>query len=173
MRSLVLTLIAPDRPGLVKNVADTVAKLGGNWEESQFLCLDGQFAGILRVALADEQLPALKHALEGLEGLSVTVTSPEPSPASAHSTLIDLELVGGDHPGIVRDIFATVARLEVNVIELETTTERAPMSGEPMFRAQARLEVPERLSLPDLRQALEALADEVMVEIQLAEGSDG
>lgn len=170
MRSLVLTLIAPDRPGLVKHVADTIAAQGGNWEESQFMCLDGQFAGILRVALPDDRLPALRAALESLDGMSVTVTSPDTEIPDGPSHVVELELVGGDHPGIVRDIFAAVAGLEINVVELETTTESAPMSGEPLFRAAARLDVPAHVELVQLSEALESLANEVMVEIRLAEG---
>lgn len=44
MNDLVLTLIGPDRPGLVEAVADTIAARGGNWVESRMARLGGQFA---------------------------------------------------------------------------------------------------------------------------------
>ena len=45
MTDLVLTLIGPDRPGLVEAVAEVVARHGGNWLESRMAHLAGKFAG--------------------------------------------------------------------------------------------------------------------------------
>ncbi len=47
MADLVLTLIGPDRPGLVEAVAEPIAAHGGNWLESRMAHLAGQFAGIV------------------------------------------------------------------------------------------------------------------------------
>ena len=43
----------------------------------------------------------------------------------------------------------------------------APMTNELLFHADARLAVPAELSLEDLQQHLETLADELMVELRL------
>ena len=42
-----------------------------------------------------------------------------------------------------------------------------------MFRAKARLSVPEGLELGHLRQALERLAGEIMVDLTVGEGEPG
>ncbi|HEY0985395.1 MAG TPA: ACT domain-containing protein, partial [Kofleriaceae bacterium] len=47
--TLVLTVLAPDRTGLVELLAQRIAAAGGNWEESRMARLAGQFAGILLV----------------------------------------------------------------------------------------------------------------------------
>lgn len=169
--SLVFTLIGPDRPGLVERVATCVVEGGGNWEESQFLSLDGQFAGLVRVRVGPDRLPGLRRALEALEGIRVIVTEAVPPEERPHHFL-HLDLVGADRPGIIRDIGRTMAALGVNVIELESKTERAPMSGEPTFRARARIDAPVEVSESDLRAALERLASDLMVEVDLVdEGS--
>ena len=54
-RMLVMTVIGPDRPGLVDTVAGLVAEHEGNWLESRMSRLGGHFAGILRV-----EVPASK-----------------------------------------------------------------------------------------------------------------
>ncbi len=46
---LVLTVIARDRPGLIKDLSETIAMHGGNWVDSSMARLGGEFAGILRV----------------------------------------------------------------------------------------------------------------------------
>ena len=51
---LVMTIIGPDRTGLVESVARVVAEHGGNWLESRMCRLGGEFAGILRIELPVE-----------------------------------------------------------------------------------------------------------------------
>jgi glycine cleavage system regulatory protein len=41
------------------------------------------------------------------------------------------------------------------------------MSGEQLFHARALLHVPATLAVQDLQQALEALADDLMVDLKL------
>ena len=55
----------------------------------------------------------------------------------------------------------------VNLENLLTEVTPAPMSGEPLFHAQATLAVPEGLPLSTLQTALEGLADDLMVELKL------
>ena len=61
-----------------------------------------------------------------------------------------LELVGHDHPGIVRDITQALAGRRVNIEELTTRVVSASFSGERMFEAEARLRVPADVALPEI-----------------------
>jgi glycine cleavage system regulatory protein len=81
--------------------------------------------------------------------------------------LLKLELVGQDRPGIVREISQVLARSGINVEELHTGVESAPMSGEKLFCAKARLAVPLELSTERLRKILEPIGNELMVDIAL------
>jgi len=80
-----------------------------------------------------------------------------------------MEIVGHDRPGIVHEISAALAHQGVNVEELETECASAPMSGEMLFRAVARLRLPESCLVSDLRRELEEIAGEMMVDISLAD----
>src|SRR5687768_13835724 len=96
-RDLVLTLLGPDRPGLVEAVADTIAAHGGNWLESRMAHLAGRFAGILRVEVPEERFAGLNEALARLQsrGLRITV---EPNagdrPPAQPARIMNLDLVG-------------------------------------------------------------------------------
>ena len=168
---LVMTVIGQDRPGLVDSVAALVAEHGGNWLESRMSRLGGQFAGILRVEVPSENESPLVTALKKLEsrGLAVVVhpDQPKPLPRSARQSV--LEIVGQDRPGIVRAISHALASLGVNVEELHTECESAAMSGETMFKARARLSLPESCDAAQVRQQLERIAADLIVEISLAE----
>ena len=67
MTDLVLTLLGPDRPGIVELVAGVIAAHGGNWLESRMSHLAGKFAGILRAEVPTERVAAATVALAALE----------------------------------------------------------------------------------------------------------
>lgn len=169
--SMVLTLIGPDRPGLVDALSTTIAEHEGNWMESRMSRLAGRFAGILRVTVPETRTDALCEALGQLEslGLSVVIegTGAEAQATSGHS--LTLDLLGRDHPGIVRAISHALAGRGINIEELETDSTSAPMSGETLFRASAQLGLPADLGTEELRQTLEELAGDLMVDITLNE----
>jgi glycine cleavage system regulatory protein len=169
--TLVMTVIGADRPGLVESVASLVAAQGGNWLESRMARLGGQFAGILRVEAPAEKAAALTAALKALQakGLTVVVQSDVPAPPAAVERLLQLELVGHDRPGIVRQITHALAAQGVNVEALETECASAPMSGEVLFKARATLHLPAACKVEALRQELEKIAADLIVDLSIGE----
>ena len=153
---LVMTIIGPDKTGLVESVARVVADHGGNWLESRMCRLGGEFAGILRVEIPAEKKAPLLAALQNLEqnGLQIVVRADQPVSASAQGVQTKLEIVGSDRPGIVREITSALARANVNVEEFSSEVVSAPMSGETLFKASARLQLPERCDLAALKRCV-------------------
>lgn len=168
MDHLVLTVIAPDRAGQVERIARCIAEHHGNWLESRMSRMAGQFAGILRVAVPADARDALVSGLQGLHRHDIRVLIAESGiePSSSWRP-IAMELVGNDRPGIVRDITRLLAEQGVNLERFTTDVRPAPMSSEPVFHADALLALPLTLSLDDLQLRLEALADDLMVELRL------
>jgi glycine cleavage system regulatory protein len=169
MTDLVLTLLGPDRPGLVGLVAGIIANHQGNWLESRMTHLAGHFAGILRAELPAAEVQAALAELAALEGrgLKVIAESVSGRPAAPDARIMDLELVGLDRPGIVREISQLLAASGVNVEELTTNRKSAPMSAEMLFEARAHVRVPADTDVAALRAGLERLASDLLVEIRL------
>src|SRR5580700_7475331 len=99
---LVMTIISPDRTGLVEAVARAVADHGGNWLESRMCRLGGEFAGILRVEIPAAKKPALLAALQKLQANGLQIVVRDDTPVAAAGRQTRLEVVGADRPGIVR-----------------------------------------------------------------------
>lgn len=159
-----------DQPGLVESVASVVARHNGNWLESRMCHLGGQFAGVLRVAIEEEREALLMKSLLQLQesGLMITVRSePEGVQYYNKGSMVALELLGSDQVGIVSRISGLLARLGVNVEELHTELVAAPMSAELLFKAQGLLELPEQLNAESLKDELETVASDLMVDISL------
>jgi glycine cleavage system regulatory protein len=171
---LVMTILGPDRTGLVESVARVVAAHGGNWLESRMCRLGGEFAGILRVEIPADKKSALLAALPTLQqqGLQIVVRDDAPVSLPVPGQQTKLEIVGSDRPGIVREITTALARANVNVEEFFSEVVSAPMSGETLFKASARLQLPEDCDLAALKRDLEKIAADLQVDVSFAELSD-
>jgi len=167
MASLILTVVGPDRPGLVRALSEAVAGRGGSWLESRMARLAGQFAGIVLV----EAPEALLEDLRGLEsqGLRIVVQGGSRSLAVAPAEpRLSLEVVGNDRPGIVRDVAQILAESEVNIEELTTGVASGSFSGETLFRVTALVRAPSAAAVDAVRAGLERLGNELIVDIQPA-----
>jgi glycine cleavage system regulatory protein len=165
--SLVLTVIADDKPGVVEQLSDQILGAGANWEESRMARLAGKFAGLLRVSIDEDGADALTARLRTLAPLITVVVARSGEGDPLDFRTLYLELLGHDRPGIVRDISRVLAQHQVNIEELETDTTTAPMSGEALFRARATLRIPSMVTIEQLRRVLESLAGELMVDLML------
>lgn len=169
MTSLVLTVLGLDRPGLVESIAQLVASHQGNWIESRMVHLAGHFAGVLRVEVPTEQAAQLQAALATLaeHGLE-SIVHPDLTPTTpCDAPLVHLDLVGHDRPGIVREVSRVLAAMRVNVEELSTECSAAANSGQPLFRAYAKLRLPPGTDETAVRTALERVAQDLMVDVKL------
>jgi len=164
----IITFIGDDRPGLVEQLSRTVECNGGNWHESSLAQLGGKFTGLVLVSLPAANVENLEAELKALSasGLSVRITPTGPAPA-AGGRGITLTVLGPDRPGIVREISHALARRRINVVEMESRVDSAAMSGEPLFRASIRAQVPEDTDLTDLEASLETIANQMTLDIDL------
>jgi len=164
--SVVMTVLAADRPGLVSALSQAIAAHGGSWQESRMAHLAGQFAGILRVECPEAQADALLKSLAALEtqGIAVQARRQEAAPAAPRETMA-IDIVGNDRPGIIRDLSAAIAGAGANVEELSTSLESAPMSGHPIFHAQGLVSLTGDGDPAALIAAIEKLGQDLSVSV--------
>jgi glycine cleavage system regulatory protein len=170
MATLVLTVIGDDRTGLVDAISDVVARHGASWDRSSMARLGDKFAGIVEISVPDARSTELIDALGPLESqglLDITIERVETVADVESSRRLTLQLVGHDRPGIVHEVSHALAEHGVGIDELHTETTSAPMSAEVLFHARAVLRAPVGVSRSELSAALEGLANELMVDIEL------
>lgn len=168
--SLIVNIVGPDRPGLVEKLSTAINSSAGNWESSRMIKLAGQFAGMVQVVAAERDYADLEEKLTELEkfGMQVSVLnagSVEAVEKETGKTYI-LEVVGQDRPGIVAAISKALADSGANVVELATDCSDAPWSGERLFKTHAAVVAPEDVTPEELRDRIEAIAIDLMVEVQ-------
>jgi glycine cleavage system regulatory protein len=169
---LVITVTCPDRPGIVERVTEVLADFSANWEESRMARLGGDFAGIVKIGVAEERSAALSEALTSLadEQMNVTVKVAQPAASKPLEgyVLYVLRLTGADHEGIVHAVSRYLFDQGINVENMETEVVPAPMSASPLFHMEAEIKVPPQLSLDRLRASLDQIGEEHGVDIEVA-----
>ena len=165
--SLVITFVGVDRPGIVQDLTAMVHGQQGNWLESKMSRMAGKFAGIALIEVSRERLDALKEELQGIPDVSVIVEMTDTQDSDAGMLSYQLNIVGLDRQGILQEVTNELSRKNINVIELETWVNSAPMSGDKMFHADASVLVPSSVDLIDVHDRLDAVADDLGVDILL------
>lgn len=164
---VILTAVGSDRPGLTEALAAAVLRAGGNWLESHLARLGGKFVGSVLVELPSAAgVAPLAEALAAVDavGLKVDLVPAAAADDPAPDRVLEIALVGQDRPGIVHELSTALARLGVNIDALETQAEQSAWSGAPLFRAEVRAALPPGVDRDDVRQALEALSGDMMVD---------
>ncbi len=170
MKTIIVTVISPDRTGLVQMLSDAIVKHDGSWGQSSMANLAGKFAGILTVTVDEANLAAVSKDLMALADQGMTVTISESGDTTNDNLqVVWLEITGHDQPGIVHEVSSACSELGANLLSLETDVVSGSMSGEAMFVASAELQLPEDMDPEDVRDALESLSDDLMVDMALAD----
>ncbi len=166
LRHYILSYLGEDRPGLVDELAQLIRNHQGNWLESRMANLSGMFTGVVHLSLPQEHADAFESAVSGinLNGVHVQLTAIEGRDRKPGQQL-ELRVTGADRPGIVQSISNRLARLNLNVEELHTDVRPAAWSGETLFEAVMNISSGGKLDREQLRQALEDISDDLMVEL--------
>ena len=173
VKSLVFTVMGPDRPGLVESLASVVREHGGSWQQSSMAHLADQFAGVVSVTVADAQAVGLQEALTRLNesGLRVVCAGEEAETVDPLGVEADLRITGNDRPGIVHDVTAVLQRLGINVERMDTHCAPAPMSGDVLFHTELRIRLSDLTAVDALGDALEALSEDLTVDFVVDPGA--
>jgi glycine cleavage system regulatory protein len=167
MKSLVVTLVGPDRPGMVNAVSERALAHGANWAESLMANMAGQFAGIAHLQVPAENAAALAAALRALAAPGIEVVVAEAGAPSAFTARrMSLCLVGHDRPGIIQTVSAALTRQGVSIASLSTAIVSGAMSGEQLFEMNAQIDVPDSVDRADIKRSLEAIANDLMVDLE-------
>jgi methionyl-tRNA formyltransferase len=171
--SLVVSIVGPDRHGIVSLLADRAQRFGANWAASRMTRLASEFAGTVHFEVPRENVDALAAALRQLEASGLQVVIARSDGATVPDTLrsVELELVGDDRVGIVSNLTRLLAERGISIESIHTEILRSGVSGKQIFKIGAHLLAPVGLSLDKLQHDLSALAREMMLDIALGERS--
>jgi glycine cleavage system transcriptional repressor len=166
-RHLVLTASGTDRPGVLEEFTKVLLHFDANVETSRVARLGGAFAMLMMVSAPEEKLEVLQEAVAQLGIAKYDVisrlTEVTEHEEGSSDTSLGITVAGADHIGIIHQISSYLAEQGINVENMSTEVVAAPMSGSPLFTMSAMLRVPNKLTVDDVKEALEFIGDEVGV----------
>ncbi len=168
IKKYIITLVAKDEPGLVQRLSEIVQAHEGNWLESSLSRLGGHFTGIVRVEISGDQAANFESAITALSNDTLTAKvylASDEKAVSEYSNKAHIIIEANDRPGIVEEISSQLLQLGINVENMETHCESAPMSGYSLFVASLEIALPKNVSLQQMEEALEGLSDDLMLTI--------
>ncbi len=168
---LILTAVGPDRTGIVDDLSDYLASRDMNIESSRMAVLGGEFAIILQASGEDEAVDKVVSSPDELGRKTGLQVSLKKSTARAQGPVEDLlpyriTASGMDHQGIVHEVSSLLHSFNINIESMDTSIERAPVSGTPIFSMEALLSVPAGIKPRELKEGLDRLSDEHNVDIE-------
>ena len=166
--TVVITVFAEDRPGIVRTLSDTALSHNASWQQSSLSRLCGQFTGIVHFEVTKDKRSALETSLKGLseQGIQVTVRSgTKIKEDSEEVNGLYIMVEANDRPGIVQEITQALADNNVNVDNIDTEVSSASMAGYMLFKAHLSLAMPDDMSDSDLEEILEDVSDDLMVSV--------
>ena len=169
---LVLSALGPDRPGLVADVTAFITERGGNIEDSRMAVFGAEFGILVLVSGTPDEVTKIAdgaRALEGKTGLTI-LTRPTKSPSEHRRAptvpcLVTAEAL--DHEGFVRSVSSALHKVGVNIVSLETLAYNAPITGSPLFRLEAQIDVPRDVTLAKVREAMAEVAERQNIGIDV------
>ena len=160
MHELAITVIGPDRTGIVADVSEALAGVGANLSDSTMTRLRGHFA--MTLICTGPDAAAVEKALAPLSGVlsTVRVVQPETDTGGEGEPYL-VSVHGADRLGIVARLVGVVAEAGANVTDLTTR-----LSGE-LYVLLAEVALPTGVDPEVLRTRLDAVAADLGVEVTL------
>ncbi len=163
MNQIVISCIGADQTGIVDTLSNIINEHEGNWQVCSLHHLSVFFAGVIEVAVSENKTQSLVSALNNIDSLNCQIEIAESSSEKVNTNLV-LELTANDRVGIVQEISSVIHQQGGNLIKLVSSQSSAPHTGQLMFNAKAQIAASEE-SVDELIEALEQIADDLMVDI--------
>ncbi|WP_405061560.1 ACT domain-containing protein [Kribbella sp. NBC_01505] len=161
MSQLAVTVIGPDRPGIIADVTEALAGTGVNLEDSTMTLLRGHFAMMIVCSGSLDEVAAAIEPLRGDLVITVRAMGPENEHAAIGPSYL-LSVHGADRPGIVAAVTRMLAAAGGTITDLATR-----LSGD-LYVLTAEVELPLTADLETLDRALEIAAEELGVGVSLS-----
>lgn len=169
-KSLVISALGNDQPGIVNELSKAILEQGGNISESKMTILGGEFAMMLLTTGSQECIDNIISKLEQTgETLNLTLIAKETQAHESNNKHLpyQVSVVSMDHPGIVHHISDFLSSRNLNIEEIETKTYPAAHTGTPMFALDMTISIPADSSVRSLRDEFITFCDDLNLDATL------
>ncbi|MCW8933408.1 MAG: glycine cleavage system protein R [Gammaproteobacteria bacterium] len=168
-RSLVITAIGADRPGIVNELTEVLLNAGLNIQDSRMSVLGGEFAVMLLVTGNDTSIDALNQQKDSLFtslNLNVLIKPTTSSSDNDQFARYKIAVEGMDNPGIVHKLARYLSQHSINIVNMQTDSNHAPHTGTPMFTVNMLVDIPSGQIIEQVESDFAAVCDELSMDVE-------
>ncbi|MGA2331758.1 MAG: ACT domain-containing protein [Syntrophales bacterium] len=172
MRSyVVFSSMGPDRPGLVREIAEFFSARGINIERSRGCVLGNEFGMVILTSGKSENIEGLIEDLDSLRqntGLDIHIRKTK---APLHREVLPsipykLIAISIDRPGIIHQICKVLHERGINIEDISTNVDHDPATGANVFQMLCYFSLPPAVKIIDLKNAITRISDEYNIDIR-------
>ena len=164
MDYIIISAFGKDRPGIVSKLTGTITKNGGNIKDSRMMKLGVDFTTMVLISVSKENTRSLISAIEKIPNLIISIQKTSSFKLDKSIPQCKIYLKGADNEGIVYLVADKLSQKNINIEEMETNTENAPITGTTLFTMIASVSHP-KLDIQRLQTDMNILSDQLGVEI--------
>ena len=168
-RQMILFVLGKDRPGIADDVSGYLSSRGANIEESRMATMAGSFSVMILFSSSTENLEKITSDLNELEGLGFRAMLNEADILEQQGgepyLPLRIEVMAMDNTGIVQSVVHRLRINKLNIRNLNTDIEKAPLSGAPLFNLHLDADVPAEVPISSIKEELLNLAAEMNLDI--------
>ncbi len=167
-----ISVVGPDRPGIVAGVSEALFRLGCNIADSSCAMLAGEFAMILIVSHPRpvNQARILETLKPACDALSLTLAlrtlhTGEQTRKTPEGEICQITVYGADQPGIVYKVTNALAARKINIMDLQTKLVGTPQ--QPVYVMLLEATLPDTVTVEETESLLYGLREELGIEIKV------
>ncbi len=164
---IVLSAVGSDRAGVVQDISEVILSCGGNIEESRMTTLGSEFAVLMLVSGNWHTLNRLEKGLERLEAkdnFSFSIRKTDEREVKSDRMPYAVDVVSLDQQGIVFNLANFFAAHNIEIADVATRRYAAAHTGAPMFAVQMAVNVPDSVSIAQLRDEFLEMCDRLNLD---------
>ena len=165
MNKIVITAIGNDKPGLVKKITSIVNSNNGNIENSKMIKIENQFAIIMDCNISSN-IEKIEDELNSFKDLKISYKKIQHSNFSK-KTITTYLMKGADDQGIINTISEYFTKNNINIIEVDTYIESAPITGSPLFNMKIIVEYISTISKNHINKEISKICKNLNLDIQM------
>ncbi len=168
MRSkLIISANGPDRKGIVSEISSIISNNNANIETSKMIRLEKEFAMLILIEVDYDKHQNLSNDLNQISELSVNLFETKTNLDILYKNKFHLYINGADNEGIVHAFSNFLSDLDINIDEVNTKIENAPMSATPLFMMDLIIGSISKINIQKLNNKLNLISEKLGVEVEI------
>jgi len=167
MEKIIINAFGPDKLGLVSKISKMVLSFNGNIENSKMILLESDFTILMLINIDKKNIKTLERELKNISDLEISFKETNPKENNIKYINYSFSITVADNEGIIYLYSNLFKKNQINIENMETEINNAPISGFPMFTMKSLLNIPADLNITNFKKDLKDIAQENNIEYKL------